>query len=111
MCLISPSTRWGLLSLGRAAMPLPVPVPDGVPITPEGAGMAACTFAGGQSIASFSALVAGELPLVCCAPTIAIQPAKLTASVKAINVFIWFSLHSGSTLHCGKVLPESYIDP
>src|SRR2546423_1285319 len=92
ICLISPSTRWGLPSLGRAAMPLPVPVPDGVPITPAGADMASCTFAGGQSIASFSAPGVGELPLVCCAPAIAVHANKFTASVKAISTFISASL-------------------
>jgi hypothetical protein len=49
--------------------------------------------------------------IVCCAPAIAIHPPKLTASVKAISVFILSSLHSGSTLNSGKVLPESYTDP
>src|SRR5215470_2299627 len=79
--------------------------------SPQGAGTASCTFAGGQSIASFSAPVAGALPLVCCAPAIVAHPTKLMASVKAISTFIASSLHSGSALHCGKMFPGSSIDP
>jgi hypothetical protein len=62
-------------------------------------------------MASLSASVESELPLVDCAPAIAIHPNKLTVSVKALNIFIAASLHTSPMLHCGKVLPGSSMDP